>query len=143
MSEATRAIALQEAVKRFGDATATEILATANLFNAFLESSDTTKAIAPATKAVAPKAVRPAKPVKTEEQLAQEAAAAEAAADTADESAPTREAVGLAVESMLKANKRTEAVALLKKFGAASVSALPLDKYIEFLEAAEAILLSV
>jgi hypothetical protein len=55
---------------------------------------------------------------------------------------PTREDVGKAVESMLAANKRKEAVALMKEFGATSVSSLDAAKYAAFLEGAEAILMA-
>lgn len=63
-----------------------------------------------------------AKPAKTEAQkVAERVKATEAAAEDA-EPAPTKEAVGLAVEAMLKANLKAQAVELLGKHGAKSAS---------------------
>lgn len=140
MSEAIRIIALQEAVKhtQLGE----DPLTNARDFLAFLIGSSQSGA----QPSVEPKPAknkpgRPAKqPVKSEEELVKEATVVEAE-PTCD--APTKEAIGLAVESMLKANKRKEAVALLKQFGAESVSGLAQDKYADFLDEAQTVLMSV
>jgi hypothetical protein len=55
---------------------------------------------------------------------------------------PTKEDVSAVVEKLLGADKRKEAVALMKKFKATSVSSLSEADYAVFLEEAEEILLS-
>ena len=62
-------------------------------------------------------------------------------ADAPDE-VPTKDDVSKIVESMLKANKRTEAIALMEKFKATSVSTLKESDYAAFLDAADEILLA-
>jgi hypothetical protein len=88
-----------------------------------------TKPAATKPAATKPAATKPA--AKTEEQLSDEATGA------------TKEAVGKAVEAMLSANKRKEAIALMKEVKAdpLSVSGIPESAYEAFLEGAEAILL--
>jgi hypothetical protein len=149
MSE--RVIALQQAVIHF-EKHGGNVIATAETFLTFLLGQPTSIALpnanATAAKQVATKeSVKTKKPAKSEEQLVAEAAArvaaTEAAADA--EEAPTgatKEAVGKAVEAMLKANKRKEAVALLKKFGAESVSSLAATNYDAFVEEADGVLMS-
>ena len=90
------------------------------------QAADAKPATPAATK---PAATKPA--AKTEEQLSDEATGA------------TKEAVGKAVEAMLSANKRKEAIALMKEVKAdpLSVSGIPESAYEAFLEGAEAILL--
>jgi hypothetical protein len=150
MSEAVRAVALAEANKLKGDTgDAAEVVKAANVFLTFLSGgagapAKTSAAGAePAPKAEAKptantagakpaKAAKPAK--KTEEQLAAEAlekANAEAAAEGEDEpSGPTeaipatKEGVSLAVKTLIEGGKRDDAIALLKKYKAASVSAM-------------------
>lgn len=100
----------------------------------------TTPAAAPAAKPT-----KPAKPAKTEEQLAAETlarVAATEAATEAEETGATKEQAGEALNELLKANKKAQAIALLKKFGAASLSGIPADKYGEFIEQANDVLLS-
>lgn len=160
MSEATRAIALQHAVQHHaGKVTdAGNVVDTAHRFLNFIDpvSAEATDP-APAKPATAarlaaaasakPPAAKPAaavakKPSKTEDQLAKEAidkAAAEAEAET---EGPTKEAIGQAVEDLLKANLRTQAVALLKKHGAKSVSEVPEESYQDFIDEANTLLMS-
>lgn len=161
MSQALRAVALSEAVKTLGSqATQSEVIAVANLYLAFLSADEQQPAPpapapaptppAPTPKAPAPKpapkAPAPKKaPAKTEEQLAAEALekanaeAAEAEAAEADEAdgeskpkALTKDDIAECVDKMLKAGKRPEAVALLKKFGATTVSGVKAADYTKF-----------
>jgi hypothetical protein len=167
MSEATRSIALAEAVKfdaPHQGSDATRIVAIATIFNAFIEGADVSVAEAaiPTVETVKPVAAKPKtvtapkKPAISEEELvaksiariaateAAQEAEEEAAKDAADKAeSVSRDAVALAVESMLKANKRKEAVALLKKFGATSVSTVKAADYAAFIEESEAVLMSV
>ena len=87
-----------------------------------------------AGKAASPKVVKKL-PAKTEEQVVAEAT-----------STATPEAVKAAVDSMLKANKRDEAIALLASFdGAKSASAISeqgADVMAQFIEQANEILLA-
>ncbi len=159
MSEATRAIALTEAVKTVGaEGDAAKILAVAAQFHTFLQSDakpNASTSLAPVhaeppknatTKTAAPAAAKPAAakpapakkapPAKTEEQLAAEAlAAAEAeqnAADAAGDAGANKEAVGAVVAALLAAGQRNEAINLLKKFGASSVSGVKAEDYDAF-----------
>jgi hypothetical protein len=56
--------------------------------------------------------------------------------------AMTKADVGDRVQKLLSANKRQDAAALLKQYGATSVSSLDASKYEAFVEAADALLLS-
>jgi hypothetical protein len=148
MSEATRAIALAEAVKVGGD----NILATADAFLAFLENGKAPPLVvshtAPKqpTEATKPAVDKPKKDTaakaaaKTEAQLTAEMTARVKATEEAATPVVTREHVAKSVEAMLKANKREEAKALLKQFGATSVSSVPEDDYEAFVSAAEGII---
>ena len=123
---AIRAIALSEAVKT--GALAADVIGIAQTFFSFLIAD------VPASADVAkPKAEKPAKVVKAVEPKVETPAIVEG---------PTKADVGTAVEKMLGANKRTEAVALMKKFGAASVSTLKETDYEAFIAAADAILMT-
>jgi hypothetical protein len=121
---AIRAIALSEAVKHGSE----NIIGMANIFLDFLNGVGDT------STAAKPKAEKPAKAVK--EPVIEKAKPVETA------EGPTKVDVGTAVEKMLGANKRTEAVALMKKFGAASVSTLKETDYEAFIAAADAILMT-
>jgi len=98
--------------------------------------------------AAAAKPAKPAAPAKTEEQLvaefAAEEAAKQAAADAAEATtaAVTVEVVGDAIQAMLSANKRKEAINLLAKFGAKSASSVAEEDRAAFVTEAEAILLA-
>jgi hypothetical protein len=154
MSELTRAIALQEAVKVGGN----NILGLATTFNDFLTRDSQAESLpvkAAATAEISkaaedtfkPKRGRP--PAKSEDEVIAEAAAKQAAADAAADKAeeekaasgPTKEEIGKLVEALLKANKRKEAVGLLQQFKAKSVSALRPEDYAAFAEGAEALLM--
>lgn len=162
MSEATRAVALQHAVVHHaGKADAAAIVLTAATFHSFINGNEeavpapakpaTVARLAAAAGAKAPalttnpKATAAKKPpAKSEDQLAQEAidkATAEAEAGDGETGGATRDQIGKAVEDLLKANLRTGAVALLKKFGAKSVSEVPEESYDDFMEEANGLLL--
>lgn len=125
---AIRAIALSEAVKSVATSGASPsvIVEVAQTFLDFLNSTEV-----PAAKP-APKAVAKVKEVKGKEP--------EPVVETPK--GPTKVQVGEAVEKMLGANKRDEAVALMKTFKAASVSTLKESDYAAFLEGADAILMT-
>lgn len=142
MSEATRAVALTEAVKVASAAqTFDDVLTLAEQYHQFLVSDaavpagTTSDVQKPTTKLAATKpatklaAIKPAP--KTEEQVVADAAEA-----GAGDEGPTEEKVGKAIADLLAANKRKEAVALLKKFGATSKSTLKPEHYADFLEEA-------
>lgn len=155
MSEALRAVALSEAVKHGTQASFSigDIVETAEAFLVFLggESGSPAKVSAAgaepkpkATTAAAGKKTTTAKKstAKSEEELAQEAldsAEAEQEADAEVEEQPeedaitaTKEGVGLVINKLLKAGKRKDALALLKKFGAASVSGVQAKDFKKF-----------
>lgn len=160
MTDATRAIAIQEAGK-LGLKSAAEVVAAAKLYNTFITAENTpsatmiatpaadpavTKATnkpAPAKAAPAAKATPAAAKKPTPEQIAAAALAAadaEAAtpetaetAETAEPEGYTEQSVKDAIGSLLDSGKRTEAIALLKKYGAASASGVKEDKREEFI----------
>lgn len=142
MSEATRSIALSEAVKMWTAQPNTDIIAIAVMFADFLEGND--KQPGQVHSSPQPAKVEVAKPkkdtaakaaAKTEAQLTAESKAATEAAVTV-----TKQDVATSVELLLKANKREEAKALLKKFGANSVSSVPEDGYEAFVTEAKSLL---
>lgn len=137
MSDATRAVALTQAVHVVGSEGGAAVLALAKSFDDFLLGDDKPAKVStpgkepgkPATSA------KPAaggkKPVKTEDDLAREAATTatseeegepETEAAAGDEYPATKEGVQAVIAKLLQANKRKEAIALLKKFGAASAT---------------------
>lgn len=151
MSEAVRAVALAEATKLKGDTgDSAVVLETANLYLAFLQGGSTgpaTRTAAgsepekkaeakPSTNTATSKPAKPAKPTKAEIEAAAAKAALEAAnAEADEETGPTEafsadeEGISAAVAAMI-ANKtgegpnRDKAIELLKKYKAASVSAM-------------------
>lgn len=145
MSEATRAVALTEAVKVASAAqTFDDVLTLAEQYHQFLVSdaaapagtkpaADKPAATKPTTTAkgatTKPTTIKP--PAKPEEQVV-----ADAVEVGASDEGPTEEKVGKAIADLLAANKRKEAVALLKKFGATSKSTLKPEYYADFLEEA-------
>jgi hypothetical protein len=125
---APRAIALQEANK-LGLTDADSVLAAARAFVDFILAGDVPSpapAQPAAPKSAAPKPVKVAKPV----------AAPEADLGPAN-GAPTVKSV---VDGLLAAGKRDEAVALLKKFGATSVSGVKAAVADDFIAEGTAIL---
>ncbi len=116
---AVRAIALAEAVKYLGGKG--DPIASAELFLDFLNGAESQPA-ATTTKTKAATTAQKAEPKKP--------------------AGPTREEVDAKVQELLGANKRKEAAALMNKYGAKNVSTLPVDKYAEFLEGADAILVT-
>lgn len=129
----------------------TSVLTDAAALLAFLEGTAVpagTKAAAP----VAPKKTTGRKPTKTEEdtvrdaleaqrQEAEQEAEGEPETDepATDEDIPaTKEGVQAAIAKLLQANKRKEAIGLLKKFGAASATSVKEKDYAKFVAAAKA-----
>jgi hypothetical protein len=101
-----------------------------------------TAAFSQVATAAAPAAVKPvvAKPAKSEAKLQAEANAR--VAETEKAAGPSKDEISKAVEELLKANKRKEAIDLMKKFDAKSVSTIKESDYAAFLEEANAILIA-
>jgi hypothetical protein len=139
MSDATRAVALTQAVTLAVAAGlgAAETVEIAESFNTFM-NGDRPAAPASTGGAVAPAAT----PTKTPPKPAAKPAADKPAAKPADDSAKKAAAdkleaqktrVGAIVSQLLEADRRAEAVALLKKFGATSVSGVKAKDYTTFI----------
>jgi hypothetical protein len=116
---ATRAIALQEAVKAAGTSGAETILEIAGLFHDFIIAGEQAAAPAvskPTAEPKPPKAAAAVKPPKAEPKPAPKT--------DMDEVDPKGEpdTVGNVVSRLIKGGKRDAAVALLKKYKATSVS---------------------
>lgn len=155
MSEATKVIALQEAVKTRnagGVYDPDAILLAAAKFDAFISgtaapASEKTPPPAKVEKAAAPaKAEKAAAPAKAKAAAEDVAAAAIAnAADEGDEPgdpvvAPiTKEAIAEAITGLIQAGARDRAVALLNKYGAASVGKLAAKDYASVMSEIEVI----
>jgi len=146
MPVATRAVALQEAIKYSASAdrlTVEDVLARAEAFHQFI-MRDEAASVPPAqpVAAAAPKAEKPkaVKPRVTEDELAAKAMAEARAKAEAEQDAPSTEEITQVIEALLDANKKDEAVALFKYHGAKSLSSLPKDKYGEFVKAAKSLL---
>lgn len=128
MSEASRSSALAHAVAHHATTdSADKVLATASVFHDFIAGNDKqpgpTTATKPATKpAVAKPATKPA-PV-------------EVADDDAAGEEVTKEQVAESIDALITGDKRDEAVALLKKYGAKSISTLKPKDYAAVVEAA-------
>lgn len=162
MTEATRAVALSEAIKLLGfndrELDVEVILSAAIKFNDFLVS-DTKQPQNPPKTSVAgaepskpvkqPKATKPVKPAKPETEInPEEDAAAELAEQDEDESddIPAGAAIPNSLDGvkevvalMLAANKRKEAVGLLKKFKAASATSVKPKDFAAFIAEAKEI----
>lgn len=160
MSDATRAFALTEASK-LNLPTYEEVLVAAAAYDAFMNASDdiVPAGTKPVAKAVAAKpAAAAAKPVgkkagKSEEEVvkaALEAQRAEAEAadgeggeegadEPSDELPASKDGCQAAIARLLKANKRKEAISLLKKYGAASVSGIKSKDFAKFVAEASAL----
>lgn len=129
----SRIEALEQAVRFLaggGNGDAATVVATAEVFSAFLSGA------APVVEAPAPKAAKPPKQPKVEAPpVVEEAAAAP------DVSARVEEVIG----AMLKANKRKEALGLLASFNDSKnkteIVAQGAEVMAQFVEQAEAILL--
>jgi hypothetical protein len=87
----------------------------------------------PATSAPVTKPAKPAKPVKVKE--------IEEPALVPEEAVPTADTVSSVIESLLKANKRHEAIGLLKKYNAKSASGVTDDDAEAFIADAQSVLL--
>ncbi len=130
---AVRVYALQEAVKFLNqDGTAGAVIETAEAFLAFLNGTGVANAATPAATSAttAAKAKTTAKSTSGATMKATPAASASSskpvkAEPTAEEVFETRKKlIGAKVEAALAANKRAEAVELMKSYGATSVTAL-------------------
>jgi hypothetical protein len=145
MSQETRAVALAHAITFTAQVKGgiAAVLAAATDFNNFLNADSGVVLPNPvvAAEAEKPKAEKADKPAKMKAEKAKPAPEPEP--EVADEpEGLTKEDVGKSVEAMLAANKRKEAIALMKKFGATSVSSLDKANYAAFLEESEAILMA-
>jgi hypothetical protein len=114
MSQETRAAALAQAVIYCADRPAIEILPLATQFNDFIEGNDKQPGVEP---------VKAAKVVKAEPKVAK--AELKVVKEETKPVVDYLKIVGDKVNELLKANKRTEAVALLATFdGAKSASSI-------------------
>jgi hypothetical protein len=135
MSEASRAAALQHAAMiHQGSGDPVAALETAEAFHSFITGGYGAAEPAPAAK---PKV--PAKPATVTKPKV--AAKPEPEVEP-DADAVTKEQVGEAIEAMLNADMRKQAVALFKKYGATSLSSLAEENYAAVKEAAEGLLLN-
>jgi hypothetical protein len=131
MSEASRAAALQHAAMiHQGSGDPIAALETAEAFHSFIVGNG---AAEPAPAAAKPKV--PSKPVTVTKPKV-------AAKPEPDADAVTKEQVGEAIEGLLNADLRKQAIALFKKFGATSLSSLAEENYAAVKEAAEGLLLN-
>lgn len=144
MSEASRAIALQHAATIHhgsGDAQAT--LETAQAFHDFMSADSAagkpaaTKPAATKPAATKPAATKPKKPAPPADDDAGDDEGTEAA-----EGEVSKEDVGAAIEAMLNANLRPQAIALFKKYGAKSLSGVQPEDYAAIKQEAEDAVLS-
>jgi hypothetical protein len=146
MSEATRAIALANAVAiHGGKADAATVLETAESLHSFLMGDAVQAASQP--KAATKAATKPttAKPVKAKPQPELEPEPEPEVEDDAPadgDDGVTKEACGEALTALLEANLRTQALALFKKHGASSMGSLSPAKYAAFVVDAENLLLT-
>lgn len=160
MSDATRAVALSEAVKTFGGAqvTADQALSVAVHFDNFLNSVGETAApvssaagkeptkVTTAGQGKKAPAVAAKKPAVSEDEVVRKALDAQRAADAAkdaevEESAElTTDDVQAVIARCLAAGKRTEIVKVLKKYGASSATSVKKADIAKFVAEAKAIL---
>lgn len=161
MSDATRAVALSEAVKTFGGAqvTADQALSVAVHFDNFLNSVGETAAPVSSAAGKEPTKVTTAgqnkkapaaaakKPAVSEDEVVRKALEAQRAADAAKDSAAdetsqeaTVEDVQAVIAQCLAANKRAEVLKVLKKYGATSATSVKKADIAKFVAEAKAIL---
>ncbi len=149
MSEATRCVAIQEAVKvriAGGVFDPAAIVIAAGIFDDFINGTKTTAAAE--TKPAAEKAAKPT-PVKTpvkakpsaEDTAATQIQQRPAEDDESDPVVPaiTKESVTAAITALIQAGARDRAVALLGEYNANSVGKLKESDYATVLSKAEAI----
>lgn len=135
MSEASKSIALAHAISALGSkATPEEIISTAAEFHEFIVSDGATKPVkAPvkattATKPAAPKKpVKPA-PVDDDEDEADDETETEDETDE-DEDGITKDQVGESIAALIDNDQKDDAIAILKKHGAKSMSTLDAKHY--------------
>jgi hypothetical protein len=134
MSEASRSTALAHAIAVHGPGDPDAVLVTAERFHAYM--TDATPEAKPVKSAAAkPAAAKPAaaKPKPAPEPEPEE---------VADTDEVTKEQVGEAIEAMLNANLRNEAIALFAKYKAKSLSGVKPEDYAALKQAAEDAVLS-
>ena len=128
-NEALRAVALSEAVKTVAQSgSASAVLTCAKTYLEFLTGAPSVGAEAPKP---APKATTKAVKLTPPFEDQPEAEKAEKA-EKPEKPTVSKEQVGKVVSNLLAANKRPQAVALLKKFGATSVSKVSESDYAAF-----------
>ena len=132
MSEASRSTALAHAIAVHKDGDADTVLATAERFHAYM--TDASPAEPKPAKVAAPKVAKGAPKAATKPAPIEDDDAPEVE-ETGDE--VTKEQVGEAIEAMLNANLRNEAIALFKKYKATSLSSLQPANYAAVKQAAE------
>lgn len=136
------------------------VLATARSLLSFLDGVDDKPAPATKPAATKPTTTKPAakKPTKTEDEAiaavlerqreveaeedaereAEDEAYTEVDAEPADEFPATKEGAQAVIAKLLQANKRKQAISLLKKFNAASATSIKEKDYAKFVAAAKA-----
>lgn len=158
MSDATRAVALDAAVKVVGEQGGKAVLSLAKSFDDFLNSVGETEPVrasaagaepAKTTTAGQGKKASTKKPAVSEDEVVrqaldkqrEEAAAADAAADeTEAPAALTTDDVQAVIAKCLAAGKRPEIVKVLKKYGATSATSVKKADIAKFVAEAQKIL---
>lgn len=132
MSEASRATALQHAAAVFhGSGDPEAVLGAANAFHAFIADNGDTPAKPAATKSA------PTKPATAAKKTV-----AKPEPEVPNEDAVTKEQVGEAIEALLNADMRKQAIALFAKFNAKSLSGVAAEDYAAVKQAADDLLMS-
>jgi pyruvate dehydrogenase E2 component (dihydrolipoamide acetyltransferase) len=148
MSEASRVAVLIEAVKIHPKGSAAEVLATAEAFHAFVQG-DGPKVAAASTPAADPKPTaapktdakpQPSKTTTKAEPKSEPKAEAKPEPKAEPAAEDPKKAVSKAIASLISNNLRAEAVGLLERFGANSVSSLKADDYAAVIDEAQALL---
>jgi hypothetical protein len=151
MSEATRSIALQEAVKASGN-DLKNIIAVAEQFHQFIiidsllkpttaqPGAEPAKPASPSKPAATKTAPAAAKPAVTKAVPAKAPAKSEEDVVDAATSGPTQAEVKKAIISLIAADKRDAAIAILDEYGAKSVGGLAAESYADVVDAVNAAL---
>lgn len=130
MSEASRAAALQHAAAVFhGSGDPEAVLGAASAFHAFIAENGDAKPAASKPAATKPAATAAKKTVAKPEP-------------EPDEDAVTKEQVGEAIEGLLNADMRKQAIALFAKYGAKSLSGVKTEDYAAIKQDADDLLMN-
>lgn len=135
MSEATKSMALSHAIALHGKSGATpeDIIETAGTFHAFIAGADTpTKPAKPVKAATPATPTKPAKPVKAAPPADEDEDETEVDDEPdmeEDEDVITKEHVGEALAALIDNDQKDDAIAILKKHGAKSLSSLESKHY--------------